>query len=149
MIKAPNFFRNKREQGFTLIETMVALIVLSVGLLGIAAMQYKGLQSAHSAHHRAMASIIAMDAAERLWLRVAQGDVNDPNVINVGGSSIQELWLTHWSGVLPGLTGSISDDFLITVTWDECRFLEAGQTCADDGTSSFEYQVNFLPDIAP
>jgi len=34
----------RSSQGFTLIEVLVTMVILAVGLLGIAAMQLKGLQ---------------------------------------------------------------------------------------------------------
>ncbi|MBF7055111.1 prepilin-type N-terminal cleavage/methylation domain-containing protein, partial [Halomonas sp. KAO] len=51
-------------RGFTLVEALVALVVLSIGLLGVAAMQMKALQGAHIGYQRALASIIAIDAQE-------------------------------------------------------------------------------------
>ena len=46
MIKTPT---NKQQTGFTLIEAMVALLIFSVGLLGLAGMQMSGMQNNHSA----------------------------------------------------------------------------------------------------
>lgn len=53
--------------GFTLLETLIALLVLSFGLLGLAGLQLKTLQSSHSSYQRGLANIIAADAVERLW----------------------------------------------------------------------------------
>lgn len=36
----------KHQQGFSLIEVLIALVVLAFGLMGVAAMQIKALQSA-------------------------------------------------------------------------------------------------------
>ncbi len=58
--------------GFTLIEALVALLVLSIGLLGVAAMQLEALQGAHAAYQRSIASLAAQDVQERLWAEVAQ-----------------------------------------------------------------------------
>ncbi len=64
--------RNSGSQsGFTLIEALVALLVLSIGMLGVAAMQLKALQGAHVAYQRSIASLAAQDAQERLWAEVA------------------------------------------------------------------------------
>src|SRR5438445_9867309 len=49
-----------REAGFSLVEVMVALIVMSVGLLGIAKMQALALTSTTSARMR---SIVALEAS--------------------------------------------------------------------------------------
>ena len=37
--------RQQKQRGFSLLEVLVALVVLSVGLLGLAAMQAEGLLS--------------------------------------------------------------------------------------------------------
>lgn len=63
----------KRSQsGLSLIEVMVALVVLSIGLLGIALLQMRALQSTHAAYQATLASIMATDAEERLWLDRAE-----------------------------------------------------------------------------
>lgn len=53
-------------RGATLIEVLVALFVLSVGLLGVAAMQQVGLRSSHTAHVRSQATALAYDIADRM-----------------------------------------------------------------------------------
>ena len=41
-----------RSQGFSLLEVLIAMLVLAVGLLGVAAMQMRGLQYSHDAYLR-------------------------------------------------------------------------------------------------
>jgi type IV pilus modification protein PilV len=60
--------------GFTLIEVMIALAVLTIGLTGLAAMQISAMQYSHSSHYRSMASTIALDFEERMWLELADSD---------------------------------------------------------------------------
>jgi type IV pilus assembly protein PilV len=59
------------QQGFTLIEVAVALIVLAVGLLGIAGMQSSGMQNTLKSHHRAVAMMQAQDIADRIRANIA------------------------------------------------------------------------------
>ncbi|HKK14561.1 MAG TPA: type IV pilus modification protein PilV [Gammaproteobacteria bacterium] len=54
------------QQGFTLVEVLVALIVLSIGLLGLAAMQTKGLHYNHEAYLRSAATVLAQDMTDRM-----------------------------------------------------------------------------------
>ena len=61
-----------KQSGLTLIEILIALLVLSIGLIGIAALNLVSLQNAHSSYHSSLASSIALDFEERLWLRVGQ-----------------------------------------------------------------------------
>jgi type IV pilus assembly protein PilV len=53
-------------QGFSLLEVLVTLIVLSVGLLGLAALQATTLQNNHSAYQRVQATLLASDMADRM-----------------------------------------------------------------------------------
>lgn len=53
-------------RGMTLIETLVALVIMSVGLLGIAALQVESVKSARSATLRTKAVAFAVDMAEKM-----------------------------------------------------------------------------------
>ena len=52
--------------GFTLLEVLIALVVLSIGLLGIAALQGVGLRSSQGAYLTSQASLLAYDIADRI-----------------------------------------------------------------------------------
>jgi len=54
-----------RTGGFTLIEVLVAVLVLALGLLGIAGLQAAGMQMNNSAYLRSQAAILAQDMADR------------------------------------------------------------------------------------
>ncbi|GAB2778362.1 hypothetical protein GCM10027040_00740 [Halomonas shantousis] len=130
-------------QGFTLIEALVALLVLSVGLLGIAGMQLKALQSAHAGYQRSIASLAAQDAVELLWSKVdfSKDICPEASIITDG-----KIWVNTWEKFLPGLNPNpipnppASDEsciYTIEVKWDEGRFGEGEST-------SFKY-VAHLP----
>jgi type IV pilus assembly protein PilV len=118
--------RRQSASGFTLIEALIALLVLSIGLLGVAAMQLKALQGAHAAYQRSIASLAAQDAQERLWSSLAESEnlvCPSESIINGAG----EEWELVWSAFLPGLDPDPVDDlgeceFLISVVWSEERF---------------------------
>jgi type IV pilus assembly protein PilV len=55
-----------RAAGFTLIEALIALLVLSIGLLGVAAMQLASLQANNGAFQRTQATFLAQDIADRM-----------------------------------------------------------------------------------
>jgi type IV pilus assembly protein PilV len=65
-----NSFHQRRHcgysAGFTLLEVLIALVVLSIGLLGIAALQGVGLRSSHGAYLTSQASLLAYDMADRI-----------------------------------------------------------------------------------
>ena len=56
----------RQQRGFTLIEAMVALVVLSIGLLGMASMQVGALRLSTSAYYRSIAATKASELAERM-----------------------------------------------------------------------------------
>lgn len=55
-----------RNRGMTLVEALVALVVLSVGMLGIAGLMLTGISSNRSALYRTQAVNLASDMAERI-----------------------------------------------------------------------------------
>jgi len=56
----------KPARGFTLLEVMIALVIFSIGLLGLAGMQLRGTDGTNMAYFRSQATLIANDMAERL-----------------------------------------------------------------------------------
>ncbi len=56
----------KKETGFTLIEVLVTVVILAVGLLGLAGLQARGLRNNLSAYQRSQATQLAYDMADRM-----------------------------------------------------------------------------------
>ncbi|MBI5462892.1 MAG: type IV pilus modification protein PilV [Gammaproteobacteria bacterium] len=54
------------QRGFTLLEVLIAVVVLSIGLLGVAGLQAFGLRNNQDAYMRSQATILATDIAERM-----------------------------------------------------------------------------------
>ncbi len=55
-----------KNAGFTLIEVLVAMLVLAFGLLGLANLQATSLRNNQSAYHRSQATQLAYDMADRI-----------------------------------------------------------------------------------
>jgi type IV pilus assembly protein PilV len=60
--------------GFTLLEVMVALLVLSIGLLGLAMLQATNLQFNTDAYTRTQATLFAYDIIDRMRANSPQGN---------------------------------------------------------------------------
>jgi type IV pilus assembly protein PilV len=55
-----------RQKGFTLVEVLVALVVMSVGMLGIAALYLEGIRAGRTSLYRTAAVNLASDMADRI-----------------------------------------------------------------------------------
>jgi type IV pilus assembly protein PilV len=75
----------KPQQGATMVEVMVAILVFSVGLLGIASTQTRGLSNTQSALHRSYAAQLSYELIDIMRvnrLTVDLGDAVDGNIFN-------------------------------------------------------------------
>jgi type IV pilus assembly protein PilV len=54
------------ERGFTLLEVLIAIVIVSIGLLGVAAMQASTLKNAGSSKYRSAAITLTSDMSDRL-----------------------------------------------------------------------------------
>lgn len=62
------------QNGFSLIEVLVALVILSVGMLGVLTLQVKGLQFSQSARVSTNAILAAGDMADRIRANPTAGE---------------------------------------------------------------------------
>jgi len=60
-----------KNTGFTLIEVLIAMLVLAVGLLGLAGLQATSLRNNQSAYNRSQATQLAYDLTDRMRANVA------------------------------------------------------------------------------
>lgn len=52
--------------GFTLLEVLIAMVIISVGLLGVVNLQIKGLRYTQDAYFRSQVIVLAQDLADRM-----------------------------------------------------------------------------------
>ena len=126
-MKSP--IKRKTQRGTTLVEVLVALVVLSVGLLGIAALQMTSLRNNRGAHLRSQAQVLAYDIADRMR---ANRNVALANayVVALGatpaGATLNALDLQEWKATLaqalPSGDGEITrvgNMFRIRIRWTD------------------------------
>lgn len=65
-----------RQRGFTLLEALIALVVVSIGLLGLLGLQAVSLSNTHVSATRTTANDAAEDIAERMRSNLAGVDAN-------------------------------------------------------------------------
>ncbi|MBK8507293.1 MAG: type IV pilus modification protein PilV [Candidatus Competibacteraceae bacterium] len=106
---------SQRAAGFTLLEILVAILILSIGLLGLASLQASGLRSNHSGYLRSKATIFAYEMADRLRANRATAIAGNYNIVfsadPPSGTAIQNVdrrdWLTALAASLPSGDGKI------------------------------------------
>ncbi len=122
-------FKRKTQRGTTLIETLVALVVLSVGLLGIAALQMTSLRNNRGAHLRSQAQVMAYDIADRMRANRTAALANayviamaaTPAGSGLVLSDLQE-WRNTLATTLPSGSGEIvrvGNMFRIRIQWTD------------------------------
>ena len=141
-----------QQRGFTLIEILVTVIILAIGLLGLAGLQLGGLRYSFSAYQRSQATIMANDIADRMRANrtVAEAggyDIDigdDPDEQDCTGSgancTTEDMaaadvyeWKQALEDTLPAGDGSIANNggtFTITIQWDDTRGEEDPKTLA-------------------
>jgi type IV pilus assembly protein PilV len=118
-------------RGLSMIEVLVAIVIISLGLLGMAGLQASSLRGSQSAVYRGQAVQFAADMAERM-----RGNLGDARnyAIAIGdpvpsGTSVTDMDRADWLArlaTLPGGAGAIGVDTVnnvvsITVQWDDSR----------------------------
>ncbi len=67
MLKNSNAVHGRRaHSGFTMLEVLIAILVVSIGLLGLAGLQTISLTQSQSAYYRSVATQLANDMADRM-----------------------------------------------------------------------------------
>ena len=125
--------------GFTLIEVLVSMLIVSIGLIGLARLQMTSLQFNTSAYYRTQATALTYNLVERMRANRegALGDLynsafDDPapacDTFAAGGGGTPALDLAAWRNTvacrLPAGTGAVLRDgtqFTIIVQWDDSR----------------------------
>ena len=136
----------KSQNGFTLVETLVALVVLAIGMLGIAALYLTSLQAGRTAIYRTQAVNLAADLADRIranraaiadyGIIFADASVDVPACYTTIGCTPAELaasdlsrWKADITQLLPNGQGQVAvtlpiaagepANYVVTVRWAE------------------------------
>lgn len=137
---------HSKTKGFTLIEVMLALVIFSIGLLGLATLQATSLQQNHSAYLRTQATYLAYDILDRMRANknqatnytVGTGAFPAPSPLCISTSDVcsegeirnadRYFWKESLKTTLPMGDGSIATtsvsgrtEITIRVFWDNDR----------------------------
>jgi len=128
----------KHNKGFSMIEILVALVILAIGLLGMATLMMNSLQTSQSAAMRSTATLATYDLAERMRSN-ADEDLLKTTIYSTGGvkdaaglaagapedcnnKSAEELalcdrknWAKALSDTLPGARAIVKSEGTVTI----------------------------------
>ena len=125
----------KNQRGFSLLEILITLLIMSFGLLGIAGISINSLKNNQSSYSRTQASILANDIIDRMRANKTKAETS-PYSYNLtltgtpGGSGVVLNDLTEWRSSLatnlPSGTGSVNLDgttkkVTVVVQWNDSR----------------------------
>ena len=151
-----------RTDGFSLLESLIALVVFSIGFLALTLLMHTSLQNTNSAFYRSVATEQAYDMADRIRANRGAAGANVMNYLNVeasaktvppcivAGCTPEKLaeydgwqWNQTNKDVLPSGGGTIVPTtalgkVTVTVSWDDNRT----GNCPPDCVS---FVVEFIP----
>ncbi|MDX1588980.1 MAG: type IV pilus modification protein PilV [Oleiphilaceae bacterium] len=114
--------------GFSLMEVMIALVILTIGLLGVAGVQLLSLQQTGNAQLRSQATMLAEDLASRVRIN----NDNPPSSTELDRIR-RNMRLTMGQNADLSVTTS-SNDMVIVVTWEERDPFAEGGTSTESFT---------------
>ncbi len=137
----------RKQSGFSLLEVLVSVVILAIGLLGIAALQAKTIQYNHSAQLRSIAIEQVSSMIDRMranYAGVEAGLYNNasgipkaPNCVSCTNAEIATRDINQWNTenalLLPLGQGTISSNgsnYIITLRWDNDRTGATGTGCS-------------------
>jgi len=138
----------RHQSGFSLVEVLIALVVMSVGMLGIAGLYVQSLQAGRTSMFRHHAVTLAGDVADRIRANPIAGiayidPVGANNNCVLGGADCTAvqmaandifLWKDQAQNSLPGgdvtivfvpAAGFVPPTYQITVSWTEPNQINA------------------------
>ena len=136
--------RTRTHRGFSLIEVLVALVVTTMGLLGLASLQLLSLKTQHNAFMRGQATQLNHDIIERMRSNCADamaGRYNLAYTTRPGtGADLptadKREWRQRVAAALPEGTGRINVNAAtrvatVAVRWNDARGDESAENAPD------------------
>ena len=126
----------RRQRGMSLIEILVAIVILSVGLLGLVALQAKSLRNNQSSFERTSAVLLTYSIADRMRanpLQFAAGNYQLAVGAAPATTSLANADLVAWRADILAALGSGASSSVncaanictIVIQWDDTRGITA------------------------
>jgi len=125
-----------KQNGFSLIEVLVTMLIISVGLLGMVALQLNALKQNQNALQLTTSTLLANEITDRMRANqtaAADGNYNIGTGAIPSGGSVADNdlleWKTNLASQLPAGDGSVELNgvgaFTITIVWDDSKGVNA------------------------
>jgi len=147
-----------KQSGFTLLEVLVAVLVLSIGLLGLAGLLASSIRNNQSAYQRTQATWLAYDIVDRMRVNRPAALASDydttlgtpancaANPTLSGSMAAQDLtgWKTLLACALPAGDGAVAlntanRQVTVTVQWNDSRGIGTGT--GNTGNTAQQFQI--------
>jgi len=138
---ATSIHGHTRQGGLSLLEVLIAIVVLAVGLLGLAHMQASGLMNIERAYQRSQATVLAYAIADQMRANVtslgsylssamtADSAAAQSSCRTSSGCTAAEMaendlyeWNAALNAALPAPSGTISladGNYIVAIVWDD------------------------------
>ncbi len=135
--------RRRLQRGVSMIEVLVTVIVLAIGLLGLAGLQLNSLRFTYSAYQTSQVTVLTYDILDRMRANAGAARTGAYDIAigaqpgassctgsgaNCSSTDMASADLFEWkqslAAVLPAGDGEVTrngDLFIITIQWDDSR----------------------------
>jgi type IV pilus assembly protein PilV len=107
------------QNGFSLLEVMISVVIAGIALLGLASAQLKSLQYATNSFNYTISLVQAQNTIERLWPHICELQTTSPDLFtDVDFRASLEPQITDYTLTLPE---AFSNEMQIVVSWNDER----------------------------
>jgi len=128
--------KKTRSSGFTLLEVMIALVIFSIGLLGLAGIQSAGIRNNQLSYTRTVATQLAYDMADRMrnnrgtdYAAAVAGGGTNCITSSCNAATIASFDLFEWDSVITNAASPLKNGrgnitvngvtFTVIVAWND------------------------------
>lgn len=117
-------YRRQTEAGSALLEALIAIVIFSIGLIGLLGLQSASIKNSIDAKYRSDASYLANQIISQMWVDRSNldtythfdgGGLPGPFTGSASGNAKVTAWLTQIGKLLPGTAANLAQIQVTTV----------------------------------
>jgi type IV pilus assembly protein PilV len=90
------------QRGFMVLEALISILIFSIGILGVVALQAASVKNAGDAKYRSDASLLTNTLISQMWVGDRTPAGLQANFSSAGGGAAYAAWNKEVAAVLPG-----------------------------------------------